>query len=263
MFIISWFMSLFQRKATPMKKKSAPTPAPAPAPTPTPTPVPAPTPAPTPTPSFTENFANLNNWIVSNWGAPGGGQFLSGNVDLTTGMLRLKLTQDGTTPGSRGGEVQCKLLMGYGRYDLEMRAASTSPTPTDSGLPASGSITGCFNFVNNSQTEIDAPEIQGNDPDGAWFTNYAGVGNKTYSRSALPFAPERGFHKYSFIWSAQSIQFLIDDTLVATHTTNIPTAPAYMLFNLWGTNSNAWGGVATPGAVLYAYIKSFSFTPAQ
>ena len=54
--------------------------------------------------TFTDNFANLNNWIVSNWGAPGGGQFKPDHVDVSTGMLRLIVTQDGTTAGSVGGE---------------------------------------------------------------------------------------------------------------------------------------------------------------
>ena len=88
---------------------------------------------PTTASTFTDNFANLNNWIVSNWGAPGGGQFKPDHVDLSSGMLRLIVTQDGTTAGSVGGEVQSRQLFGYGRYDFVVRASSTSPTPDGTG----------------------------------------------------------------------------------------------------------------------------------
>ena len=112
---------------------------------------------PTTASTFTDNFANLNNWIVSNWGAPGGGQFKPDHVDTSTGMLRLIVTQDGTTAGSVGGEVQSRQSFGYGRYDFVVRASSTSATPDGTGSSVSGQITGCFNFINDSETEIDAP----------------------------------------------------------------------------------------------------------
>src|SRR5262249_61451066 len=88
---------------------------------------------PTTASTFADNFANLNNWIVSNWGAPGGGQFKPEHVDVSTGMLRLIVTQDGTTAGSVGGEVQSKQLFGYALYDFVVRASSTSPTPYGTG----------------------------------------------------------------------------------------------------------------------------------
>src|SRR5438477_5858968 len=79
--------------------------------------------------TFTDNFANLNNWVVSNWGAPGGGQFKPDHVDVSTGVLRLIVTQDGTTAGSVGGAVQSRQLFGCGRYDFVVRARSSSPAP--------------------------------------------------------------------------------------------------------------------------------------
>jgi len=45
-----------------------------------------------------------------------------------------------------------------------MRAASTSNTPTGSGYTVSGQISSGFIYVNNSQTEIDSPEIEGQNP---------------------------------------------------------------------------------------------------
>jgi beta-glucanase (GH16 family) len=211
--------------------------------------------------TFTDNFANLNNWIVSNWGAPGGGQFKPDHVDVSTGMLRLIVTQDGTTAGSVGGEVQSTQLFGYGRYDFVVRASSTSPTPNGSGSSVSGQITGCFNFVNDSETEIDAPEIEGQNPLLLKFTNWHTTSENDHTVWPVSWPPEAGFHKYSFIWSAGRIEFLVDDVLVSTHTQYVPSAPAYIMFNHWGTNSTDWGGLATPEVTRYMYVKNVTFTP--
>jgi endo-1,3-1,4-beta-glycanase ExoK len=210
--------------------------------------------------TFTDNFANLNNWIVSDWGAPGGGQFKPDHVDISTGMLRLIVTQDGTTAGSIGGEVQSRQSFGYGRYDFVVRASSTSATPDGTGSSVSGQITGCFNFVNDSETEIDAPEIEGQNPLLLQFTNWRTTSENEHSVWPVSWPPEAGFHKYSFIWNVDRIDFLVDDMLVSTHTQYVPSAPAYIMFNHWGTNSTEWGGLATPEVTRYVYVKSVTFT---
>ena len=53
----------------------------------------------------------------------------------------------------------------------------------------------------------------------------------------------------------------IDGKLVSTHTSNIPSAPAYIMINHWGTNSTGWGGQATIGVQRYLYVSSFTYTP--
>jgi hypothetical protein len=217
--------------------------------------------------TFSDNFANLDNWIVSNWTAPGGGKFETAYADVSTGMLRLKLTQDGTTTGSIGGEVQLKTLFGYGRYDYVMRASSTSSTPTGIGVAVSGQISATFNYLPvdangpdyNSTTEIDAPEIEGVRPNEIQYTVWKDTLESSYATAQIQ-NPEAGFHKYSFIWSAGQVQFLIDDSLVSTTTANVPTEAAYPMINHWGTNDANFGGLATAGVTRYMYVKSFTFT---
>jgi beta-glucanase (GH16 family) len=87
------------------------------------------------TPTFEEHFntgvLNRKVWIVSNWGAPGGGVFRPANVDLSQGLLRISLTQTENSDGSIssvGGELQTKAAYGYGTYEWTMRMSSTSPT---------------------------------------------------------------------------------------------------------------------------------------
>ena len=59
-----------------------------------------------------------------------------------------------------------------------MRAASTSSTPNGSGYTVSGQISSGFIYVNNSQTEIDSPEIEGQNPGTLWWTSWTSVNTK-------------------------------------------------------------------------------------
>src|SRR5207253_2241704 len=194
---------------------------------------------------------DTSKWLASNEPAPGNisgvnyGSFVPSNVDLSKGMLCLKLQQQQGNSGvmSVGGQLQSLTTYGYGTYEWVMRASSTSSTPAGAGAVVSGQISAGFNFVNNSQTEIDF-EIEGQHPDTVWMTNWISTSKKQYSSVFLA-SPEAGFHHYKFVWVPGKIDYYIDGVLVSTHTSNLPSAPAYIMMNHWGTNSTGWGGLAT------------------
>lgn len=217
-----------------------------------------------PTPTFEDHFntgvLNTKVWIVSNWGAPGGGVFRPANINLSQGLLRISLTQTENSNGSIssvGGELQSKAAYGYGTYEWTMRMSSTSPTKNGYGQITSGQISSGFTFINNSQTEIDY-EVEGQFPNRIEMTNWKGLHAQQYTSSFLQ-SPEAGFHKYRFVWSASKIVFYVDGLKVSTHTLNIPSAAAYVMINHWGTNSTGFGGLATPGVERYMYVSSFKF----
>jgi hypothetical protein len=219
--------------------------------------------------TFFDNFSSgtldTSKWIASNWGAPGGGTFVPSYLDFSTGMLRIKVTQTNSGGGvaSVGGELQSKKAFGFGTYEWVMRASSTSSTPNGSGYTVSGQISSGFIFVNNSQTEIDSPEIEGQNPGTLWWTTWTSVNTKQSTSSQAPFAPENGFHSYKCVWTTSSIKFYVDNVLVSTHTGVVPQAPAYGMINHWGTNSRGWGGLATTNITRYMFVRSFSFIPLQ
>jgi endo-1,3-1,4-beta-glycanase ExoK len=223
--------------------------------------------------SFSDTFSTGNldpsKWLASNGFAPGSisgvnyGSFVPTNVDLSKGMLCLKLQQQQGSSGvlSAGGEIQSLTTYGYGTYEWVMRASSTSSTPTGPGAAVSGQISAGFSFVNNSETEIDF-EIEGQNPDTVWMTNWISTSQKQYSSVFLA-SPEANFHHYKFVWIPGQITFYVDGVLVSTHTSNVPSTPAYIMVNHWGTNSTAWGGLATEGIERYLYVSSFIYTPWQ
>jgi len=218
--------------------------------------------------TFFDNFSSgsldTSKWTASNWGAPGGGTFVPSYLDFSSGMLRIKVTQTYNSSGgitSVGGELQSKNALGFGAYEWVIRASSTSSTPTGSGVAVSGQISSGFVFVNKSQTEIDSPEIEGQNPGTLWWTTWAGLTTKQSTSSQAAFAPEAGFHSYKCVWTSTSIKFYVDGVLVSTHTGVVPQTPALAMINHWGTNSTGWGGLATPNITRYMFVRSFSFIP--
>jgi len=243
---------------------ATPAPAPAPAPVPAPVPAPAPDPVPTFSDNFTEQGLDLTKWIASDWvsnnyaGAGSNVMFTPSNASLSQGMLQLRLDQP-TAGASVGAELQSKQTFGYGTYQFRARMSSTSPTPTGAGKTVSGSDSAMFCFVNNSQTEIDI-EFCGNTPGILNLTNWRGLAAHTSDEPAIA-GLDQGFHDYKMVWKAEMIQWYIDGTLVATHTTNVPSTPAFIMLNFWGTNSPNWGGLATPRVSRYMYVSLVQFTP--
>lgn len=115
--------------------------------------------------------------------------------------------------------------------------------------------------MNDSETEIDCPEIQGQSPQRVEFTNWLGSTNNQWTPVDVTYQPHQGFHLYKFIWSASSIEFYIDGALQCTHTVYVPSTSARIIINLWGTNSTDFGGTAT-SATRYMYINSVKFLAA-
>jgi endo-1,3-1,4-beta-glycanase ExoK len=222
------------------------------------------------TPAFSDTFSggklDTSKWYIDTGRAPGNidgvnqGTLSPDQVDLSTGMLRLTLTQSvsGALATSVGAEIRSRQRFSYGTYAWVGRAASTSATPNGEGAPVSGTVTDFFNFINKSESEIDF-EYEGQYPGKLEMTNYSSVANRQNTSTDVPGA-ESGFHEYKFVWRPGKIEFFVDGTLVSTHTEHIPSAPAAVLVNLWGTNSRSFGGIATDGVPRYLYVSSFSYT---
>jgi len=223
-----------------------------------------------PSPAFRDDFSggklDTTKWFVDTGRAPGNiagvnnGTLSADHVDLSTGMLRLTLTQTvaGATATSLGAEIRSKRLFGYGTYIWVARAASTSASPHGEGGAASGSVTDVFNFINDSESEIDF-EYQGRTPSVLEMTNFSTVSKSQSTATPVPGA-DGNFHEYKYVWGAGTIEFYVDGALVSTHTEHVPSAPAAVMVNLWGTNSASFGGVATDGVTRYLYVSTFSYT---
>jgi beta-glucanase (GH16 family) len=223
-------------------------------------------------------------WVIASGQAPGYragihlGAYDPSHVKLvadgTGSYLQLLLTQqigtvDSNPTGtlSQGALIYTKSKYGYGTYEWRMRMSSTSATPNGSGDSVSGSVSAGFVYVNNSQTEIDF-EFSALDPDTLYMVNWLNPNpltdptdaDRTYD-TLYSLTVSTEFHNYKFVWQPGQIDFYVDGVLRSTHTTNVPSAPAYFMINHWGTDSPYWGGAATTGTSRYFYVDWVQFTP--
>lgn len=208
---------------------------------------------------------DLTRWWVSGggwtpfWvrdGLTGGWE--PGNVTVQGGHLVLRLDV-GTDLWARGAEIGTHQTYGYGRYEARLRAASRSADPATSGPASSGNISAFFSYVNDSETEIDH-EIEGQNPQLDWMGAYQTTGRHDYGVVDAGADLSQGFHTYRWDWSPDRIDFYRDGVWQRATTSVRPSTPAHLLFNLWPTNSGAFGGQATPGTS-YLLVDYVSFTP--
>ncbi len=201
------------------------------------------------------------------------GYFLKKNVWISNGYLILRLTQEegvvGSNPNgviSKGGEIESLNKYSYGTYQWRMRMSSSSKDPKIAGKTVPGQISAGFNFINDSQTEIDF-EVEGQYPDQLEMTTW-----KNPDTTKFPTADDRiytfkqiaglgaEFHTYKYIWEPKRVRYYVNNILVADHKEHIPDAPAHFMANHWGTDNENFGGNATLNAQRYMLIDWVSYT---
>lgn len=190
----------------------------------------------------------------------------SGTATVYASLLSNIETVAGSNIASLGTEVRSVSTLGFGTYSCTMRASSTALAPGAAGVVTPGNISSCFSFINNSQTENDFPEIEGQFPKQIEWTNWIcatpGPSCNQGTTTNVVFSPDQSQHQYKTVWAPGLITYFIDGVQVSSHNQNIPTTPAFILFNHWGTNSVSFGGTATVGVPRWMYVSNFSFTPA-
>ena len=228
---------------------------------------------------FCDDFSNgldRSRWFVSDESAFWQQNGITGRFDPSrvsydgAGHIKLNLHQQriaGSIQVSAGEFSTTREDLHYGMYEMRVRTGSTSPTASGAGSARSGNITGIFNYISESLTEIDH-EIGGSKPTAVdlsvWKTTSNNSDTQYTASPAVDYS--QAFHIFKWNWQPTYIDFYVDGVLVLHQTKVIPTAPAAMFFNLWPTNEASFGGLnATPndGSVLdlYMYVDYFKYTP--
>lgn len=233
------------------------------------------------TPIFQDDFSNgkldTSKWVVvekegiagslpgKNWGA-----YRAEYVQVFPGVVRFAMTQELQPSGkviSLGSEIESVDAYGYGTYTFVMRMSSTADQPDASGQAVSGSVSAGWNYLPGSETEIDI-EFRGDIPDTIRCTNFVNrrpenIRFAEKTTTVVSADPAGGFHTYSFVWSPGSIVWYMDGARIAENRSNVPSKPARIRVNHWGSNSAGFGGLATPGVARYVYLKSVTFQPLE
>ena len=165
---------------------------------------------------FTGTSLDASRWTNAEEQAPGyipgnhRGFYDPNNVSVQNGYLVIRLTQqtalvDGVSGvESLGGLVYTEDTFRYGTYEWRVRMSSTSASPTGQGSPVSGSVSAGFNYINNSETEVDF-EFSGHLPGWLWMVNWRNTNPSTgpfesqqiFSSTPVPDITD-DFHTYKF-----------------------------------------------------------------
>ncbi len=228
---------------------ATPTPSPTLAPTATPTIPPTPTDTPTSAPS-----AQLPGWVLVWWDefdgpsldatkwtvvsdAPGGfhhcclgntgNAWSADDVSITDGSLRLTTERrafQGSAYTSGAVTTQGKFDFLYGRLDIRARV------PKGNGLwPAFWLLPGDWWQGGYAPFEIDMMEALGQDTHTDYMVNWSGTLHQYCQYTGPDFSA--GFHVYSFIWTANSMTWLVDGTQRCARQRGIPTMRMDLILN--------------------------------
>ncbi|HVF57778.1 MAG TPA: glycoside hydrolase family 16 protein [Pyrinomonadaceae bacterium] len=204
-----------------------------------------------------DSFDTVRWQKADNWtnGDPFNVGWRADHITFSSGFMSLRLD---TTPCSAGcsgkpyasGEYRTSDVYGYGKYETRFKAAK-----------GSGLVTSFFTYTGTFGTsthhEIDI-EILGKDTT-KMQTNYfvAGVGNHEHIVD-LGFDSSAGYHNYAFVWTANKIEWIVDDVVVHTEYAGagkpMPSQPGKIMANMWaGINVDSWlGPFSYPGTPIYA-----------
>jgi endo-1,3-1,4-beta-glycanase ExoK len=185
------------------------------------------------------------------------------HVNFSGGFMTLQLDTSTCSAGCSGkpyaaGEYRSVDIYGYGKYETRFKAAK-----------GSGLVTSFFTYTGTSGTsnhhEIDI-EILGKDTT-KMQTNYfvGGVGGHE-TLVPLGFDASAGYHNYAFVWTADKIEWIVDDVVVHTEYASaghpLPSLPGKIMANMWaGTGVDSWLGPftypGTPITAKYDWIQYF------
>ena len=222
------------------------------------------------------------------------GGFTSSNVSVLNGYLTLKSTVSRSKNNiytGTGAEIFTKQSYQYGYYEARVRTASVSSNPTTPGVSKKGFLSTFFNYVNNSETEIDH-EVQSGASNIDWtgaFKNFDGTfpAWSCDPSTQTPVAPgayahtvcnsptpgnidlSQGFHTLAWNWAPTKLTFLIDSQIVFSinEPSRVPVTAAPLYLNFWLTNGNNFSNlpeVASRSTLTQYYLIDYvRFSPSN
>jgi hypothetical protein len=229
---------------------------------------------------FTTGKLDTSVWSVMDYKSPGSepqnknnGMYDPKTIDFVKGGLRITVNQSQGPNGvvnSVGGGIYTKQEFGYGTYVFVMRMSSTSPTIDGAGKTITGAVSSGFLYRTNSESEIDL-EFLGNE-NAIHITNWknpnpakppAGGPSMTQTEKAKNKFLGTQVRRFTLVWLPDKVQVSVDGVLIVTHKTYVPSAPAKIVLQHRGTNTNGWGGTASIGVPRYFFVESVKYTPLE
>lgn len=182
--------------------------------------------------------------------------YISTYATVGSGIMTLRsdnVPRNGRQYSSAEVTTRNKFSQKYGRFEAKAMLPKTQGIwPAFWMLPASGGW----------PPEIDIMEMLGHEPNKVYMSNHFGVwpnnGYQTTPFTGPDFS--LGYHTFTVDWDPGRLQFYVDDVLRATHTTNVPAEPFYIILNTavggdWPGYPN--GSTVFPQFYRVDYVRAF------
>lgn len=164
-------------------------------------------------------------------------------TQIDNGLRVVLQEQRGEDYPYTSGEVQSRVLYGYGYYETVMQAAK-----------GSGLVSGFFTYTGppfgRPWNEIDVEILGRNTREAALTYHYAG--DSRARTVPLDFDAAEAMHHYAFDWQRGHIRWYIDGALVHEErgeSLPLPNEGQKIMMHLWGTQrSPEWAGPFDPAA---------------
>ena len=175
-----------------------------------------------------------SRWYVSNHNMKNGqwqSDWRAKNVVALPNGLNLQMTAKAPTNGTwpwAGGEIQYRQRLGFGEYQMIVRAAEGA------GL-TSGFFTYTGPYYGTDTNEIDVRFV-GKAPNEVHFNAFSGHRDAGLMKYPLDFDTTKNFALYSFIWAPDRITWYVNGEFaheVTAENFNIPQEPSILFANVY------------------------------
>ncbi len=159
-------------------------------------------------------------WTVSSRkNGPQGTTYTTANVAFSKGNVVLTSLNRAHT----GGEVQSTGQYSYGIYRASMKPVMS---------PGSRLSFTTYRYFAAGPDEIDAQFTYESQK---YYMNFVtnANGRQNAYKYALPFNPSASYHTYGYNWYSNRVEFVVDEKIIWTSTTAIPTHASNVLLNNW------------------------------
>ncbi|BGP36181.1 hypothetical protein JCM10449v2_000079 [Rhodotorula kratochvilovae] len=179
--------------------------------------------------------------------------FVSSNVDIVNGALRLKVNGQSGKGDVKSAEV--------GTYADDILYGTFTTVAKLTDVP--GICFGAFTYTDDNH-EIDIETLSSYYTKGYGYSVQPGLEftnqpltegqQSTNTAVAYGFDPTADFHNYTIVWTSSTSKFYLDGKLRTTFKKNVPKIAASFLWNAWSSGDVNWSA-GPPKKDSYTLIK--------
>lgn len=181
--------------------------------------------------------------------------FNQSNVAIDSNGLHLSVQPalpNGSIPS--GGIYTKSVDFGFGSYHFQAQSTNVA-----------GTVQAFYVYLNDSN-EVDIEHLSKDSPETVNFSvkpqafmPNGQATNTTFQQARPSFDLSAGFHNYSFVWDASTVNYAIDGNWSSQITVNVPQAPGVLSLSLWSDGNQNYSGGPPASTATVTVSRSWVF----